>query len=305
MMALLRLLRWPNLVIVFLTQYLFYQRLYVPALTNSALHPELSFADFMVLSLTTIALTAGGYILNDILNLDADYINHPDRPLPTGKINLRNARWLYIILSIAGFISALFLGFSHGYLHLLFLYPLSISLLVAYSVSLQRKILWGNLLISAFCAGVPLLIWLAEFPSLQLLRGQASHGYQVLAGWTFWYAGLAFLSNLFREIVKDMQDVNGDQRCGMRTLPVAKGLAASRLVAWLVDVLLLVLIVVPYVSSSSKSPLFTTLLFVLGFLPFLLAGLFLIQYQKPHRLRLVSHLIKVGMAGGLLALYFV
>ncbi|MFM8449787.1 MAG: geranylgeranylglycerol-phosphate geranylgeranyltransferase [Haliscomenobacter sp.] len=302
-MAFAGLLRWPNLLIVYLTQYLFYQRLFLPAIHAGGRSPGMPFNDFFVPALTTISLTAGGYILNDILNLDADRINRPDRALPTGRVSLRSAQWSYFMLSVSGFISALYLAFSLNHLQLLILYPLALGLLAFYSAYLQRTPLWGNLLISLFCAGVPLLIWLAERAALQKMQAQDYHTYRILFLWTWWYALLAFLSNLFREVVKDMQDIRGDYHAGMRTFPIAFGLAASRNLALVIACCLLTILGIPFLLRLPSPPAFSLSLLLFSFLPFLVASWLLLQYQRPNRLKLASTLIKIGMAGGLLALY--
>lgn len=302
-MAFAGLLRWPNLLIVYLTQYLFYQRLFLPAIHASGGSPSMQSDHFLILSLTTVSLTAGGYILNDILNLDADRINRPDRALPSGRIRLRSAQWSYFMLSVSGFISALYLGFSLNHLQLLILYPLALGLLVFYSAYLQRTPLWGNLLISLFCAGVPLLIWVAERAALQTIQGQDPNTYRILFILTWWYALLAFLSNLFREVVKDMQDIRGDYHAGMRTFPIVVGLPASRNLALFIACCLLAVLGIPFLLRLPTPPAFSLSLLLFSFLPFLVASWLLLQYQRPNRLKLASTLIKIGMAGGLLALY--
>ncbi|RMF31346.1 MAG: hypothetical protein D6765_01890 [Bacteroidetes bacterium] len=123
------------------------------------------------------------------------------------------------------------------------LFPLAVALLWVYARWLKRMPFWGNLLVSLFCAGVVALLWLAETEGIARLRALAPERAALLQV-VFWaFAALAFLANLFREIVKDLEDLEGDAAAGARTLPVVWGPEGSRRWAFLPGVLLILLMV--------------------------------------------------------------
>ena len=85
--ALLRLVRFPNLVIVALTQYLLYYGLLLPAFRQYSLEPALDGEHFSLLVAVTLLISAGGYVINDIVDFRIDLINRPDKVVI--KFNVR------------------------------------------------------------------------------------------------------------------------------------------------------------------------------------------------------------------------
>lgn len=162
------------------------------------------------------ALIAGaGNTLNDVADLKIDRVNRPQRPLPAGHLSRPAALIHSLVLALAGTGIALWLGPALGGMALLVAAALAL-----YDLWLKRRALWGNLLVSALAA--------ATFPFGALAAGQLGRAWIP--------AGFAFLFHLGREIVKDIEDVEGDQAQGVRTLPLRIGdRAAARLAAaiWL------------------------------------------------------------------------
>lgn len=149
------------------------------------------------------ALIAGaGNALNDVADLEIDRINRPQRPLPAGHLSLRAALVQSLVLALAGIGIALWQKPALGAVALLV-----VALLTLYDLWLKRTALWGNLLVSALAA--------AAFPFGALAAGQLGRAWIP--------AGFAFLYHLGREIVKDIEDVEGDRAQGARTLPLRIG----------------------------------------------------------------------------------
>lgn len=229
-MAFFRLVRFPNLVIVALTQYLLFYRIIVPALDREHIPTALDFDEFSLFIFVTVLITAGGYIINDLVDLRIDRINKPDRVIIGKRIAHSTAYWLYFCINLTGFFLATYLAFVAERMQLLFVFPVAVVGLLLYSVILKKRPLSGNVLVSLYCAGVAGIVWLAEQPAIaKLPRDETSRVLQLLS----FYAAFAFISTMFREIVKDIEDAHGDAVLKARTAPilwgdgVAKKLAAA------------------------------------------------------------------------------
>ncbi len=161
----------------------------------------------VLLAALSAALIAGaGNAFNDVVDLEIDRINRPRRPLPSGRLSRGAALAESLLLAAGGQGIALWLGPAFSAIALAV-----ISLLLLYNLSLKRRPLWGNLLVSGVAA--------AAFIYGALAAGSL--------GRSWIPAGFAFLFHLGREILKDLEDVEGDRAAGARTLPLCLGMRAS------------------------------------------------------------------------------
>lgn len=211
----MKILRPVNLGIVALTMYALRSVLW-----RDAVSLYLSDLEFALLVVSTVLVAASGYIINDIYDVEIDQLNKPEKTYIGTAISLKQAWVLYAFISLLGAGLSLSLAIEKGHnWNLLGFYPLSVLLLWLYSYYFKRTFLWGNLIVALFCAAVPVMITIGQVPSPH-------------TQWIYIYAGFAFISTLLRELVKDMEDVEGDARNGCRTLPIVWGLAKARWV-WL------------------------------------------------------------------------
>lgn len=211
----MKILRPVNLSIVALTMYALRSVLW-----RDAVALYLSDLEFALLVVSTVLVAAGGYIINDIYDVEIDQLNKPEKTYIGTVISLKQAWGLYTLITLLGAGLSLFLAIEKGQnWNLLGFYPLSVALLWLYSYHFKRTFLWGNLIVALFCAAVPVMITIGQAPSQH-------------TQWIYIYAVFAFISTLLRELVKDMEDVEGDARNGCRTLPIVWGLAKARWV-WL------------------------------------------------------------------------
>ena len=166
--SILKLIRLPNLIIVLLTQwFLHYYILHQNFQQEEGINSYLDDQSFYLLVLITLLITAGGYIMNDIVDYPLDIINKPKKVIVHKLISESLSYWLYFGTVLLGFVLALYLAFVTKNLHLLVLYPLAVLGLFIYSTHLKKSFLAGNLLVSFFCAGVAGIIWVAERDPLQ------------------------------------------------------------------------------------------------------------------------------------------
>lgn len=278
-----RLFRFPNLLIVALTQYLTHF-----VLIDS---PRLAGWHFALLVLDTVLIAASGYLINDLSDIAADRVNKPHKMAIGNKISPQTGWKLYFFLLALGMGIAIYLGWFVKRPDQVLLFPLATAALAWYARRGKKDLpLLGNLLVSAFCAFVPGVVLYAERQQLEGLS-QAM----------IWYLLLAFLSTLFREIVKDLEDEAGDRVAGRNTLPILIGRKKASNLAFVCGLLLLAALA-PYASLGS-SPLIAFLALA-AVLPMGLALFFLLRANTPADFHRISTLAKGIILGGLLSLAF-
>ena len=197
------------------------------------LNPIPPTSEYYIAAVVVALVAAGGYVINDYFDVDIDSINKPWRPLPSGRVSLKTAYYMSVILFGTGIVVGfIFAGFISG------IYALSASILLYYySKSLKRRGLVGNLVVS-FNSGSSILyggIVFAERNNLFL---------SILPVFIpFLYA---FLLVFGREIVKGIEDYWGDKAGGARTLAVIYGPKRAFVFAALVLFTVIVLSPLPY-----------------------------------------------------------
>lgn len=213
----LNLIRYQNLLFIALVQvsikYILFQPFGVDtALTNFS---------FTLLVIATICIAAAGNIINDIYDVEIDKVNKPNKVLIGKRISERNANRLFVLFNIVGVAIGFYLANSIGKPSFAALFIVFSALLYLYASYLKGILLIGNLLVSALVAMS--LIIVALFDLFPAITPQNRATQSVVFKIVLHYALFAFFINLIREIVKDLQDINGDKKGGMNTLPIALG----------------------------------------------------------------------------------
>jgi len=183
----------------------------------------LALADWQygLLVLSTVLLAAAGYVVNDIFDVATDSINKPNKVIIGKEISETRAYNIYIGLNITGVAIGFYL--SNVILRPSFatLFILIASLLYFYSTSLKQIMIVGNFIVALLLALSVIIIGIFDlFPATNAEnQAQMASLFSILID----YALFAFMINFIREIVKDIEDVNGDYNQGMNTLPIAIG----------------------------------------------------------------------------------
>ncbi len=238
-MAYLRLIRFPNLLIVVLTQFLLQYLLVVPALANGNISPALDLPHFILLVISTLLIAASGYVINDLVDYPIDLVNKPEKVIINRLIPATQAWNYYYGLIAVGFIISLYLAWYVDNLPLVLIYPTAVSFLYWYSTKLKATVLWGNMIVGLFCAFVAGIVFFAERHRIAQLIDQAPTAAKnpLLIGAA--YLAFAFCATLFREIIKDMEDVLGDEAGDCRTFPIVYGIPNGKRMAGFFGLVLL------------------------------------------------------------------
>jgi 4-hydroxybenzoate polyprenyltransferase len=229
----LRLIRYPNLFFIALTQTLFYFKIVSPLFGGK---PLLSTVDFFLLMTASVAIAAAGYVINDYFDMDIDFINKPERMIIGRNISRRWAMLIHMLLSLTGLFLTAVVSMHLGSLWLLFLNFLSVFLLLLYSSTFKKKLIIGNIIISLLTSWVVISLFVSAFKWNDLQDLNANQlVLSTLYKFTIAYASFAFVVSLIREVVKDAEDQIGDRQYGCTTMPIKWGQASTKifLFVWL------------------------------------------------------------------------
>lgn len=301
--AFARLVRLPNLVIVALTQYLLYYFVFYTHFSQYYIGPRLNLLHFTELVLVTILLTGSGYVINDVMDQEADLINKPGKIVISRYISRRTGLWIYFCLQSVGFFLALYLSFHVKNLRLLSLYPAAAVGLYLYSSYLKRIPLFGHLLISIYCAGVALIVLVAEMPGFRQLNRIDPELAGLLLNVILSYASFAFLTTFLRELLKTLEDEPGDRLAGYRTTVIAWGQEKVKGICILLSVVLLILLVIcGFYFGQFFSPVRVAIIAVSLALPATLILYNLTRINMAPNFKHLSRLTKLLMLMGVLVL---
>ncbi|MDB5223688.1 MAG: ubiquinone biosynthesis protein UbiA [Chitinophagaceae bacterium] len=301
--AFLKLIRWPNLVFIALTQILFFYCI-LPFIYKGTQTTSLSTNIFYLLIIASVSIAAAGYIINDYFDLNIDLVNKPAKLIIEKYINRRWAILLHLCLSFTGFLISCYVGYKLRNIYIPFLNLLAIAGLWFYSTTFKQKLLIGNVVISLLTAWVILVIttavfWLNRSPDVNTLIISR------LLKVSFLYAGFAFTISLIREVVKDMEDIQGDMKYGCETMPIVWGIPVSKVFAgvWLIVLTAGVAVLQFYVLQLGwwLSAVYCVLLIIIPLL-WILQQLYSAQISSDFSR--LSSAIKVVMFTGIISMVF-
>lgn len=303
--AFLRLARWPNLVFFALTQWMFIFCIVTPIFNSSHVEPNIHGNLVWLLILSYVLVAAGGYIINDYFDLNIDQINKPNKVMIDTFIGRRWAIFFHSIFNLASISIGIYIDFKT---HIRFLGIANFIygfLLFVYSLSLKKKLLIGNILIAILLAWVIVVISLCEINQFYFSATLRQINTQKLLRYTILYAGFAFIVNLIREVVKDMEDVEGDRQYGCNTMPIAWGINATKVfVAVWLTVLIAILSLLQLYVFQLKWYYFSLYSIILIIIPLILMFKKLFSANKPEDYHRISTIIKVVMFTGILSMFF-
>lgn len=204
--SLLKLTRFGNLVIIGFAQYF----------TAAFLIGRYTIRDFnlLLLSTSTVLIAAAGYIVNDYYDVKIDYINKPERVVIGRSITRRYAILFHVVFSTIGILIGVYLSWSIAAVNIL-----SVFLLWLYSNNLKRQPFVGNL-------AVALLTGASVFVVDMLYR---THNPLIIV-----YALFAIFMTLVREVIKDIEDLKGDNTFGCKTLPIIWGIRKTKVIIYII-----------------------------------------------------------------------
>lgn len=241
----LKLIRFPNLLILAFTQYVMRWCMLSPYLAARRyelnnffqLKFQITELDFFLLVLSTVLIAAAGYIINDYFDVRIDEVNRPSTNVVGKTIKRRVAMATHMTFNIVGVLIGLWISWKYDVFRAgSFLFIASPALLWFYSTNLKRQFLIGNIIIALLSALIPLVGVIYELMTIARSLKEAQLSSELIsrvnllipAYFAIAYSLFAFLVTLIREIVKDIEDYEGDMEYGCKTLPIVMGISRAK-----------------------------------------------------------------------------
>jgi 4-hydroxybenzoate polyprenyltransferase len=255
---------------------------------------------FSLLIFATTCIAAAGNIINDIYDLETDAVNKPNKVIIGKSISEKTAYNLFIAFNVIGVGIGFYLSNLVGKSTFFSLFVIISALLYIYASYLKRSLLIGNIVISLLVALSVLIVGIFDLlPSINLQNQQVQLAFFKII---FNYAIFAFMINLLREIAKDLEDVDGDYKLGMNTLPIAIGRDRATKVLFGLIFISLIIMVLHIVETLYKKPISVGyfLVFIVAPLIFILIKTFEAKTKKDYQY--ISNVLKLIMLFGMLSL---
>lgn len=224
---------------------------------------------------------SAGNIINDIFDIEIDRINRPNRPLPSGLISIKKAKVIYFFFLFASLLLSLFINYTA-----LIIVIFANVVVFVYSFRFKKIPLLGNFVV-AFITGLAFIYggvavnnWIdALFPAL-----------------------FAFLINFIREIVKDIEDIEGDTMKQVFTFPARYGNNSSLKLINLLTLSLIIAVIIPYLTGYYNQIFIISLL--ISVIPLLFYFIYSLNKDLSKKnLGRMSFILKLNMIFGLIAIY--
>lgn len=242
-----KLIRINDLLFLVILLGLMQKYVVEPLLQYSHLSAQMPWYLLLLMIVGVVAIAAGGYVVNDYFDVKIDAINRPDDMLVTRSFSRQQAMLIFQVATGLGVVCGLALAVLLGSMPLACVYVLIPGLLWFYSSSYKRQFLVGNLIIALSTALLPLVVAIANQAYLGQQYGEVIRYSQFtlpIYQWLGGYALLLFLMTWMCEIVKDMQDVQGDRELECHTVPVVLGSTGAKVFVTVLTVLLLAFLTV-------------------------------------------------------------
>ena len=219
-----KLIRFNNLIIVALTQLIIKFSLINPFLDNFTLSNN----QFYLLVLASVFITASGYIINDIYDVKTDKVNKEDSRIIGKSITSRNAITYYILFNLLGLALGIYIAYvvKQPYYSLIFIY--CIFSLWTYSKRMKTSFLFGNLQVSLLTALSIFNVALFDIITNEINK---NNGEIMIFKIILFYAAFAFIITFIREMIKDLEDMEGDKKIQAKTLAITYGIEKTKWVS--------------------------------------------------------------------------
>ena len=303
----MQLVRWSNLLFLAVLVWVMDKWVAVPVLNQAAFGEQLPWYTLLLIVCATVLIAAGGYVVNDYFDVKIDRINRPDQLIVTRTVSRESAVRLSMWLSGTGVVCGLASAALLKSTTIAILFVFVPGLLWFYSSSYKRLFMIGNLTIALLAGLTPMMVAFANIAQLRL-RYELILPYTTLEhdlyAWLGGFALFAFLLTWIREIIKDMQDQQGDRELECHSMPVVWGEKWTKVFVTALIVLTLAIIghlwwhVLPFPHTWMN---LSTRYIVLGITIPLLGALWLLWAAKiPSDYKTCQQVVKLTMALGMM-----
>ena len=295
-MKYLKLIRYQNLLMLAFMQLVF-RFLF---LKQSNIYLALTDFNYILLVIATVCIAAGGYVINNIMDQDTDEIAKPQNRVVGVSISEAVAYNWYIGLTIVGVGIGFYLSNVIYKPTFASMFILVATLLYVYATNLKQIPVLGNVVVALLISISIIIIALFDiFPATdEANRNRMGEIFSILID----YAIFAFIINLIREFVKDMEDMDGDYETGINTLPIAIGISKTKIIVAIVTIVAIALLAY-YVKVNLFEldyVVYYTIILIVG--PLIYFGVKLLYAKEKKEFHHLSLVLKLVMFFGILSI---
>ena len=307
LIAFLRLVRSLNLIFIVLTQVLFYYCVLPFSFRSVEYTPKLILQPslFWLLCASSLLIAAAGYIINDYFDLNIDQVNKPEKLVVDSIIKRRWTILWHWAMSFLGVILSFYVSWKLNNWIIGIANAGCVFLLMLYSSTFKRKVLIGNFIISILTAWVILVLFIAEWDLNRMTTGVVQIAMGRLFKLAVVYSGFAFIISLVREVVKDIEDMEGDARYNCKTIPIVWGVTVAKMFSavWLAVLLAAIVILQFYVLQFGWWwSILYSFIFIIAPLMWIIVRLY--RATTKADFHWLSNMVKVVMLTGILSMLF-
>jgi 4-hydroxybenzoate polyprenyltransferase len=272
-------------------RYLFLEQSYV----------DLALSDFnyILLVIATVCVAAGGYVINNIMDQETDEIAKPHNRVVGFSISETVAYNWYIGLTIVGVGIGFYLSNVIYKPTFASMFILVATILYMYATSFKQIPVLGNVVVALLLSTSIIIIGLFDIlPAIDAdNRFRMKEAFSILMD----YAIFAFIINLIREIVKDLEDMDGDYQSGINTLPITIGIPKTKIIVGILTVISIGMLAY-YINSNLFEldyVIYYTMVFIIG--PLIYFGVKLMNAETKKQLHHLSLVLKIILFFGILS----
>lgn len=276
--------------------------------TNSNQYIHFNTFDYSLLIFSTLLIAGAGNIINDYFDIKADRINKPKEIIIGKYIKKRWAilsHWIFNGIAVG---ISIYLSTKYQTLWFVFIHVVSLNLLWFYSLRLKKKLIIGNLVVAMMTGLIPcltIIFFKVSNETNNIFSPYHADSRSIFINYNLLYllALCAFILNFSREIIKDIEDIKGDQAIHVKSLPMVIGeQKAYLLAAWIAQLSGTSCLIAFYFKTAFTIELIIWVIFIISGLLNLLLLLF--PYIEILTIKHASLLIKLTLFIGICALYF-
>ena len=300
MIRFLNLIRWKNLLLLALTQILVKFALFESLKNDYGLETTLTNLQFSLLVLATLCIAAAGYIINDIEDIEADIINKPDKVIVGKYISEKTATHLFILFNSLGVLFGFLMAYSIDKPRYFIIFVFTSILLYIYSTQLKHIILIGNITI-AFLVSLSVLL-VGVFDLIPAMNNSNNEIQIFILKLTLDYTIFAFMINLLRELVKDIEDINGDYKIDVNSLPILLGQVRATKIVFTLSLIPVFTLIFYLINNLYKQTYAIAYVLILIIAPLIFISIKLLSAEVKKDYKQISTLLKIVMFSGVLSL---
>lgn len=293
----LKLVRWPNLVMLILVQCLIKFSLLIP---EFGVQSTLNWYGFSLLVLSTVCLAAAGYIINDVNDIEADDINKPHKVIINKHISSDMAFNWFIALNVLGVLLGFLVAQTVEKNAFFVLFIIVSAILYLYATYLKYTFILGHIVISLLVSSSLLIVGLFEL--LPVLTPENKSNQFTIFKIILDYAIFAFIINLIRELIKSVQDVDGDYKAGVKSLPVILGKDRSTRIIFALSLIPVLAVIYYVITYLYKQPIVVVYFLITIIAPLIYGSIKLFSARRKEDFLRLSMLYKMIMLFGMLSM---